>query len=125
MRQGLLTEILGLTIDEKMELINRVQMSIEGTDGVRSVELLDIYVDVTGRKPKLFSRDREDVWAKAMVAYRMFNEGYTVSEISRQMFKNHSTVIHYRQKMEDALSVPQAYQDIIPIWNEFQKRIEL
>ena len=54
----------------------------------------------------------------------MILEGYTTTEIGHQMEKDHSSVIHMRKKMQDALSLPWAYKDIIPIWNEFQKRIK-
>lgn len=70
------------------------------------------------------SRIPSHVWARTMVAYQMILEGYTTTEIGHQMEKDHSSVIHMRKKMQDALSLPWAYKDIIPIWNEFQKRIK-
>ena len=63
------------------------------------------------------------VWVKTMVAYEMMQEGFTLAEIGRQIGRDHSTIIHYRHKMENALSLPQAYKDIIPVWEEFQKRL--
>ena len=117
---------MSLSLDDKRLLVGRLQDSIQGKDDcTRAVELLDIYADVTGRKPNIFSRDREDVWAKTMVAYQLLQEGYSLESVARQLYrKDHSSVIHYRQKMEDALEMAFAYQDIIPIWNEFQKRIQ-
>ena len=89
------------------------------------MDLLDIYSAIVGRRVNLFSRDQGDVWARTMVAYRMIQEGYTLESISRQLYKkDHSVIINYRQKMENALAVPDAYRDIMPIWNEFQKRID-
>ena len=76
-------------------------------------------------KVDFFSRNPLDVWARTMVAYQMILEGYTCSEVGRQLMKDHSTITHLKKKMMDALSVPMAYQDIIPIWNEFQKRVVL
>ena len=69
-------------------------------------------------------RDPDSVWARAIVAYQMCREGYTTIEIGRQMMKNHSTIIHLRDKMQDVFEMPFAYRDIIEIWNDFQKRIE-
>jgi hypothetical protein len=125
MSEELVKECLSLTLDEKKKLIARIKESFDGHDSWRADRLLEIWGGVTGRTPDIFSRDKEDVWAKTMVAYQLLEEGYSLESVARQLCrKDHSSVIHYRQKMKDALDVPQAYQDIIPIWNEFQKRIQ-
>ena len=99
---------------------------MNGCDYGHAADLLDIYRDVTGRKVNLFSRDQEDVWGKAMVGYQLLQEGYTLQAVTRMLYrKDHSVIIRYRRKMEDAFAVPEAYRDIIEIWNEFKKRIEL
>ena len=72
----------------------------------------------------LVSRIPEHVWARTMVAYQMVKEGYTSTEIGHQMMKDHSSVTHMKNKMQDALDLPQAYRDILETWNEFQKRIQ-
>lgn len=126
MSEELVRQCLSLSLDEKKQLLARVKASIDGReDCTRAVDLLDIYSAIVGRRVNLFSRDQGDVWARTMVAYRMIQEGYTLESISRQLYKkDHSVIINYRQKMEDALAVPDAYRDIMPIWNEFQKRID-
>lgn len=125
MSEELVKECLSLSLDEKKQLIARIKESFDGHDSWRADRLLEIWGGVTGRKPDIFSRDKEDVWAKTMVAYQLLEEGYSLESVARQLCrKDHSSVIHYRQKMKDALDVPQAYRDIIPIWNEFQKRIQ-
>lgn len=126
MSEELVRQCLSLSLDEKKQLLARVKASIDGReDCTRAVDLLDIYSAITGRRVNLFSRDQGDVWARTMVAYRMIQEGYTLESISRQLYKkDHSVIINYRQKMENALAVPDAYRDIMPIWNEFQKRID-
>ena len=126
MSEELVRECLSLSLDEKKQLLARVKASIDGReDCTRAVDLLDMYSAITGRRVNLFSRDQGDVWARTMVAYRMIQEGYTLESISRQLYKkDHSVIINYRQKMENALAVPDAYRDIMPIWNEFQKRID-
>lgn len=126
MSEELVRQCLSLSLDEKKQLLARVKASIDGReDCTRAVDLLDIFSEITGRRVNLFSRDQRDVWARTMVAYRMIQEGYTLESISRQLYKkDHSVIINYRQKMENALSVPDAYRDIMPIWNEFLKRID-
>ena len=121
----LVHQCLSLSVDEKKQLIHRIKESIEGHDSWRADRLLEIYHDVTGRRVNLYSRDKDDTWGKAMVAYQLIQEGYSLESIAMQLCKsNHSSIIHYRQKMQDALDMPGAYQDILPIWNEFQKRIK-
>lgn len=70
------------------------------------------------------SRKPIEVWARAMVAYQMLREGYTTLEVGHQILKDHSSVTHLKNKMEDALSLPQVYGDILEIWTNFQKQIQ-
>ena len=126
MNEDLIKTCLALSLDEKKQLITRLTANVDGCDYGHAADLLDIYQEVTGRKVNLFSRDQEDVWGKAMVGYQLLQEGYTLQAVTRMLCrKDHSVIIRYRQKMEDAFAVPEAYRDIIEIWNEFKKRIEL
>lgn len=70
------------------------------------------------------SRESHHVWARTMVAYQMSKEGYTTVEIGRQMMKDHSTIIHLRNKMQDVFALPQMYGDVLEMWNKFQKQID-
>lgn len=125
MSEDLIKKCLSLSIDEKRQLIARIKNSLDGVDSWRADRLLEMYGEVTGMKPNLYCRDRDHVWAKAMVAYQLLQEGYSLESVAMSLCKqNHSSIIHYRQKMQDALDVPQAYKDIIDIWNKFQKRIQ-
>ena len=126
MNEDLIKTCLALSLDEKKQLITRLTANVDGCDYGHAADLLDIYQEVTGRKVSLFSRDQEDVWGKAMVGYQLLQEGYTLQAVTRMLCKkDHSVIIRYRRKMEDAFAVPEAYRDIIEIWNEFKKRIQL
>lgn len=121
----LVQQCLSLPVHEKKELIHRIKESMEGHDSWRADRLLEYYYDVTGRKVNLYSRDKEDVWGKTMVAYQLIQEGYSLQSVAMQLCKReHSSIIHYRQKMEDALKYEYAYKDIIDIWKQFQNRID-
>ena len=125
MSEDLIKRCLSLSIDEKRQLIARIKNSLDGVDSWRADRLLEMYGEVTGMKPNLYCRDRDHVWAKAMVAYQLLQEGYSLESVAMSLCKhNHSSIIHYRQKMQNALDVPSAYRDIIDIWNKFQKRIQ-
>lgn len=118
-------QCMSLPLDEKRQLISRLQDSCCGHDSWRADRLMEIYGRVTGRTPNLFSRDKDDVWAKTMVAYQLLEEGYSLAKVTEQLCrKSNSSIVHYRQRMLDALHLPQVYKDIIEIWNEFQKQIQ-
>ena len=125
MSEEFIQSCLALPPEDKKLLIARLTANVNGCDYGHAADLLDIYKEVTGRKVNLFCRDQEDVWGKAMVAYRLLQEGFSLSAVSRMLCrKDHSTIIRYRQKMEDALAVPSAYRNIIEIWNNFKARIQ-
>lgn len=91
---------------------------------LRCSVLMGDFKDATGINITYHCRDAMQVWGRAMVAYQMYTEGYSTSEIGRQMMKDHSTIVNLRQKMENALQYPQAYKDIIPIWEKFKQRAQ-
>ncbi len=125
MSEEFIQSCLALDLEDKKHLIARLTANVNGCDYSHAADLLDIYKEVTGRKVNLFCRDQQDVWGKAMVAYQLLQEGFSLSAVSRMLCrKEHSTIIRYRKKMEDALSVPSAYRDIIEIWNNFKARIQ-
>ena len=122
-----------LSLVEMEDVRNRINVLLissrrkyGGKSSIRSAELMKVMADVMGLNLiSLFSRESGHVWARTMVAYQMIKEGYSTSEIGGQMLKNHSTITHLKNKMEDVFAMPQAYGDILEIWNEFQKQIEL
>ena len=71
-------------------------------------------------------RDRHEkwVWARTMVAYQMRKEGYTLMNIAAQMGMHHSAIIHLLNKMQNALDMPIMYQDVLPIWFDFQNKMK-
>ena len=125
MSEDFIQQCLALPPEDKKRLIARLTADVNGCDYARAADLLDIYREVTGRKVNLFCRDQGDVWGKTMVAYQLLREGFTLSATAKMLCKKDtSSIICYRQKMENALAVPEAYRDIIEIWNNFKARIQ-
>ena len=117
-----------LSPEERRELANYLLLRDSGRkplNAERCKTLLGYMSRIYGREILPNCRDAWCVWSRTFVAYQMLIEGYSVSEIGRQMNKDHTTIIHLRKKMEDVFDLPQAYQDILPIWEQFQKRINL
>ena len=122
----------GLSLDEQVEMREYLSELIANSSNtrikspLRCSHLMEKVAKVMGRESIWSrSRDAEAVWARTFVAYQMIRECYTTTEIGKQMLKDHATVVNMRKKMQNALELPHAYKDIMIIWNEFQKQIEL
>lgn len=128
MSEDLMNQCRNLPIADKIELRNYLSSCIANSrstskDRDRASVLLRYMERILGREVSIFGRKPDDVWARTMVAYEMLLEGYSTGETGKQLFRDHSTIIHLKRKMEDALSVPMAYRDIIQIWEEFKNTI--
>ena len=58
---------------------------------------------------------------RSFISYWMHQEGYTYSEIARLMKRDHSSVIYHTKRMENMLSVPEAYKKEMAMWREFER----
>lgn len=70
------------------------------------------------------SRDSWNVWARNMVAFRMWRDGYRPSDIGRVLGRDHSTVAHCVRKAGEMLAMPGMYPDETEIWEKFNKILE-
>lgn len=112
---------LHLFAELKDSLINEHPRSAEMS---RGDYLLCVMADIIGEPVQMESRHPRYVWARIMVAYQLFKEGYTTTETGKMLGKNHTTIIHMRTRMEDALMYDYAYQDIIHIWKQFKAKLQ-
>lgn len=132
MRARLKQMCMRLPLQEKVELRDFLSGLLTSTrygvtmTPLRCSILLGEMATIMGKPTISYeSRNPSDVWARTMVAYQMIQEGYSTTEIGNQMIKDHSTITHMKKKMQDALGLPQAYRDILEIWDKFQNRIQL
>lgn len=72
-----------------------------------------------GRK---LSRERceDNTLIRSFVSYILRSEGYGYNEIGKMLGRDHSTVIHLYNKMNDMLSVPYAYRKEIDMFRAFE-----
>lgn len=131
MSDDLKLAVENLTLKDKVELreylSDMIKSSRSGGQSPlrRSILLGEIATAMGWQQPiPCESRESHHVWARTMVAYQMCKEGYTTIEIGRQMMKDHSTIIHLRNKMQDVFALPQMYGDVLEMWNKFQKQID-
>lgn len=126
-------QVCSLPLSERIFLMNRLQRSIELEMVVEPEEwrygrvkiLVDAICEVMDLPVMVWnSRISSFVWARTMVAYELYLEGFTETEIGGMLQKDHSTINHLKQKMEDALKYPNIFYDINAIWKQFKDKIK-
>ena len=115
---------LRLPSSEKRELIDALTQSIIAEEHAVSVKDRYVYVksvveSVLGREIRK-GRLHEDVIARMYISFVLKNDGFSYTEISRAIGKNHSTVFYMVRKVKDMLSLPVAYRDE----NEFFNKVK-
>ena len=66
------------------------------------------------------ARNADNTLIRCFVAHKMHQEGYSLSEIGKQMHRDHSTISHLDRLMSDMLSVPNAYKKEVELYTEFK-----
>lgn len=72
----------------------------------------------------LTSRAGLTPYARAMIAKRLLECGYTKSQAAKALKRNHATIITAIKKLDDALST-QGYDDIRELMVRFEEKISL
>lgn len=130
MSDDLKLAVENLSLQDKVELWEYLSDMINSSRSVsqsplRCSILMGEMAKVMGKETiGYLSREADEVWARTMVAFQMCKEGYSITEVGRQMMKDHSTIIHLRNKMQDVFALPQMYADVLEMWYKFQKQIE-
>jgi len=70
------------------------------------------------------NRSKEDTLIRAFVTYALKSEGYGYSEIGRLLERDHSTVIHLYNKVNDMLSLPGAYKEETAMYKDFNRLMD-
>lgn len=128
MDKDLFEKIEMMSNDDKKELIEHLQNSIVLEDYPTTL-ITDRYEQLLMAAETVFEhkmqsgRDFNDVMMRRFIAYKLREDGYTFSQISRVMGKNHSTIIHLVKQMKDYFSLPQAYKEDIKKYLMFHSTI--
>lgn len=89
----------------------------------RYKEILPIAEGIVGmknRKERLFDL----IVLRGMVACKLHDEGYSISDIGRVMGYNHSTIIHYFDKRRDFFTLPLMYEREVRWFKQFDTALE-
>lgn len=128
MDEKLLKKVEAMSSSDKKELIEHLQNSLVIEDYPvmiikdRYKQLLEAAESIFERKMQK-GRDIEDVMMRRFIAYKLREDGYTFSQISRVMGKNHSTIIHLIHQMEDYFSLPSMYKEDIKKYLKFHSKV--
>ena len=128
MDKNLLKKVRALSDSDKKELIEYLHglLAIENLPVMlvedRYRQLLEAAESTFGRKMQQ-GRENEDVMMRRFIAYKLREDGYTFSQISRVMGKNHSTIIHLIYQMEDYFALPEMYKEDIKRYLKFHSTV--
>lgn len=95
---------------------------------LRVLDMADRYVglmkDIAGEDVMERTRRRHVVLCRMIVAYRLMQDGVTISDIGRVLGVDHSTVHHYREQMTNMLGMAYVYRYEAKLWEAFNQAIE-
>ena len=66
-------------------------------------------------------RTSENTLIRLFVAHRLHNEGYSYSQIGRQMKRDHSSITHMYKRVEEMMSVPFAFKEELKLYEKFNE----
>jgi len=66
-------------------------------------------------------RNAANTLIRCLVSRRMKEEGYSYSEIAHLMGRDHSSIVYHVKRMDNILSVPEAYKKEMAMWKEFER----
>ena len=120
-------ECLALERSDRAELYRAIGKSlIHQEDQDRYNYLMAVMEEIVGFPILENCRARRYTYARALIAHQLIRlEGYHLVDVARLMNKNHATVIYYLGLADTFFDVPAAYRDVINIWNQFTKKIQI
>ena len=79
--------------------------------------------DLIGRDIRINSKEQEVVWGRNLVAWQLFQDAFSETEIGRAMGKNHSTINYMKRQVIAMLKSPHMYINETELWYDFQDRL--
>lgn len=112
-----------MTLAAKKEIAYKVIREIDRLEILESAEarfaaIIQTAEEVTGLRYDPERRDYCSVMLRTVTAWRMMDEGHSVSDIGRAMGKDHSSVSHYAAQRRDAKDFPAAYRSQLALYGK-------
>ena len=115
--------VLDLSMSDRVALMEDLRVSIQGPFVNRADRLKYLAdtmntisgVDIRGR----WNRTSATVWPRNIFIFVALREGYSQSEVGREIHRNHSTVCHARNRVNEAFEMPEQYRDEITLYKKY------
>jgi len=119
----IMDSIKSLPMFEKKDLAYKVIREIDRIEKMEGVTqrwdtVLFTAIRVTGKPYTTGSRDAQTVLVREIAAWRMMDEGYSITDIGRAMGKDHSTVSYYARMRKDAVAIPMAFREHLTMYGK-------
>lgn len=119
----IMDSIKSLPMYEKKDLAYKVIREIDRIEKMEGVTqrwdtVLFTAIGVTGYQYTTGSRDAKTVLIREIAAWRMMDEGYSISDIGRAMGKDHATVSYYARMRKDAVAIPMAFREHLTMYGK-------
>lgn len=119
----IMDSIKSLPMGAKKDLAYKVIREIDRIEKMEGVTqrwdtVLFTAIRVTGKPYTTGSRDAQTVLVREIAAWRMMDEGYSISDIGRAMGKDHSTVSYYARMRKDAVAIPMAFREHLTMYGK-------
>lgn len=119
----IMDSIKALPMYEKKDLAYKVIREIDRIEKMVGVTqrwdtVLFTAIRVTGYQYTTGSRDSKTVLIREIAAWRMMDEGYSITDIGRAMGKDHATVSYYARMRKDAVAIPMAFREHLTMYGK-------
>lgn len=91
-------------------------------DGSRFSVLYKIATDVCGTGILSTKRDFNLVIGRRLIAYKMRQEGYSLSTIGKHMYRHHTSILHAVKMLQDAIDWK--FQPETALWETFNQKLK-
>ena len=119
-------QCLNLSMQDRKRLIRLLQESVDNPkplDEGRFGVLYAIATEMFGNGILTSSRNYNLVLGRRFISYQLIVEGFSYSDIGRNLIRHHASIMHCRKMMEDYFKYPEMFKLELAYWNEFQKRL--
>ena len=122
---NLKNEIQSLSLQDKERLFSYLGQLIQD-EKLRKMEEIKMSVcaamNLTTYDSK--NRERQNVIVRVITANVLLRMGCTENSVGKAMRKDHSTIHHYKEKMNTWIKYPGFYKEEVTIWNKIKQEYE-
>jgi len=120
--------VCGLSIGEKKTLYRYLTsfmtMNCQEFRQQQAQQIVTIVTEITGCNPLDITRKRKVVYARMMLIYQLYLQGFRKIDIARFVGYNHASVIYAINTMEDVIAFPNLKRVEFNLWQQLQKLIK-